>query len=492
MRKKAIIGLFGFVAGMTGCSSPTSTNGLSSDIGKVTVIFTDAPDQSAYRLVGGSQMPEETVNYVNRDTLSVRYIPRSVGNDTLTIPTFDGYAELWHKINGGDEALWLLKGGDSVSVTYDRHGRPHLESRLSDAHTRLYNLPWEDERAVQTKGYSLRFLVKDSRLNYIYKHLSTESRKLSAELVNQLRPAFLNIDSLSSVYQAYLNEFSHKLDSLSALGKLPEIYRKWFQKHYIEDGYELTEVLASDALLCYPSASRILRRYQAGHKSTETFDRIVQDTTLLPKAKANLLRMAVDGIQNGDYWMPYPDATIRTYTEEYIRQTGDSSVQVKAVNKPNATSVNGYTYDLALLGTDGKTYDFADVMKGFRGKVVYVDLWASWCAPCKSGMADALKLREAYQGKDVIFLYLAVDDREPGWRKEMKACRTDHLGINYLVLNTGESAFLKEIKHRLIPRFLLFDRQGTLVDTHAPRSGSPEIRPLLEKYLVEDKAEESL
>ena len=98
-------------------------------------------------------------------------------------------------------------------------------------------------------------------------------------------------------------------------------------------------------------------------------------------------------------------------------------------------------------------------------------------------MPAALKLREAYKGKDVIFLYLAINDRENAWRKEVNSCKTDYLGENYMILNTDESQFLKEINHKLIPRFLIFDRNGHLVDTDAPRAGDAEINDALNKYL---------
>ena len=450
------------------------------DKSKVTIIFTDAPDQSKDMLIGSTVFPEETINYINSDTLNVRYIPKSIGNDTLTIPTFGGYAELWHKVNGRDKVLWLLQGGDTVSITYNDKGRPYLKSIISDDNTRLYNLPWDDERATHSKtSYSLSFLIKDPTTRSIYERFSDNPQSIPNFFAN----AYFNIDSLQSIYNAYIDDFHAKLDSLTTLGEEHKLYAKWYERHYIENGWKLNDVLACDSLLRYPSGVKALYYYRNGEKSTKLFDKVENDTSLSRIAKENLLREAIVGIQNSDYWTALPNKVVAEYSERYIAITGDSSAKPFVVKKPNVTEVNGYTYDLVLLGLDGKQYDFSEILSRFKGKIVYVDLWASWCAPCKSGMPAALKLREAYKGKDVVFLYLAVNDRENAWRKEVKNCKTDYLGENYMILNTDESQFLKEINHNLIPRFLIFDRNGYLVDTDAPRAGDAKINDILGKLL---------
>ena len=116
--------------------------------------------------------------------------------------------------------------------------------------------------------------------------------------------------------------------------------------------------------------------------------------------------------------------------------------------------------------------------------MIYVDLWASWCAPCKAEMPAAKQLRESYKDKDVVFVYLAVNDKEQNWHQAIEDCQTDYLGDNYLVLNTATAALLNEIKFKTIPRLLLYDKNGELVDTDAPRPSSSQIQSLIDKYLA--------
>ena len=79
---------------------------------------------------------------------------------------------------------------------------------------------------------------------------------------------------------------------------------------------------------------------------------------------------------------------------------------------------------------------------------------------------------------------MAVNDKEQNWHQAIEDCQTDYLGDNYLVLNTATAALLNEIKFKTIPRLLLYDKNGELVDTDAPRPSSSQIQSLIDKYLA--------
>ena len=98
-------------------------------------------------------------------------------------------------------------------------------------------------------------------------------------------------------------------------------------------------------------------------------------------------------------------------------------------------------------------------------------------------MPEAKQLREEYKNKNVVFVYLAVNDKEQNWRKAVADCQTDYLGENYLVSNASSAALLKEIKFKTIPRFLLYDKDGKMADIDAPRPSSEQIRTLIDKYI---------
>ena len=129
---------------------------------QVVVIFQDCRDQRVASRFGGkiTAAGEKTISYVDADGQLVKYNPRSMGADTLVIPTYGGYAELMHLYAVEESIFWLLKGGDTVLVTVGAKGRPQLSSRNPE-NTWLYNLPWHDPRSIHANG-SLSWCTRKS------------------------------------------------------------------------------------------------------------------------------------------------------------------------------------------------------------------------------------------------------------------------------------------------------------------------------------------
>ena len=129
--------------------------------------------------------------------------------------------------------------------------------------------------------------------------------------------------------------------------------------------------------------------------------------------------------------------------------------------------------DFRAWDVDGKAYTVAD----FKGKYVYIDLWATWCGPCRREMPFLKQLEEEYKGRNITFLSLSTDARKADWLKMVKS--QPMTGIQ-LHLGTG-SRFQTAYKADGIPHFILLDPEGKIVNANMLRPSSPDIRSYLDR-----------
>ena len=128
---------------------------------------------------------------------------------------------------------------------------------------------------------------------------------------------------------------------------------------------------------------------------------------------------------------------------------------------------------------DGKTMKFSD----FKGKVVLVDVWATWCGPCKKEIPSLKQLEEEMHGKEVAFISYSVD-KPKDLEKWKKFVEDEKLGgVQLFGPADFSSPICTDYKINAIPRFLVFDKKGNIVTIDAPRPSDPKLKELLNKYL---------
>ncbi|MFD2940699.1 TlpA family protein disulfide reductase [Flavobacterium notoginsengisoli] len=146
----------------------------------------------------------------------------------------------------------------------------------------------------------------------------------------------------------------------------------------------------------------------------------------------------------------------------------------------------GLHKDVGQKGVDFSYNDINDkpvAFSDFRGKYVYIDLWATWCGPCKAEIPHMKKLEEDYHSKNIAFISLSLDRAKDlqKWKDFVK--KEDLKGIQLMADKDFESDIAKNYDVRSIPRFLLFDKEGKIINIDAMRPSEPELRVELDKLL---------
>ena len=115
----------------------------------------------------------------------------------------------------------------------------------------------------------------------------------------------------------------------------------------------------------------------------------------------------------------------------------------------------------------------------FRGKYVFIDIWATWCAPCKYEFPYLKKMEEECKNKDLVVISLSVDNPEHK-EKWLQMIENENLkGIQLLSDNALHPVFFRAYNVNAIPRFILLDKQGNVLEANAPKPSNPALHELL-------------
>jgi thiol-disulfide isomerase/thioredoxin len=119
----------------------------------------------------------------------------------------------------------------------------------------------------------------------------------------------------------------------------------------------------------------------------------------------------------------------------------------------------------------------------FKGKFVYIDIWATWCGPCVREIPFLQKLEEKYRDKNIVFVSISIDKQNDvdKWKKMVKDKELG--GVQLLADNDWNSDFVKAFGVKSIPRFILINPNGVIVHAVADRPSDPELIKELDKFL---------
>lgn len=114
-------------------------------------------------------------------------------------------------------------------------------------------------------------------------------------------------------------------------------------------------------------------------------------------------------------------------------------------------------------------------LESLKGKYVYIDVWATWCGPCRREIPSLQQVEQQYHGKNIEFVSLSIDTKKDyeKWRKFVEEKKLG--GIQLFADNDWNSKFVQEYAIEGIPRFILVDPNGNIVSADAPRPSDPKL-----------------
>ena len=138
-------------------------------------------------------------------------------------------------------------------------------------------------------------------------------------------------------------------------------------------------------------------------------------------------------------------------------------------------------WDKAAVGRPSPDFNGEDIngkqmsLRDFRGKYVYIDMWATWCGPCQKELPHLKKLEEKFHGRNITFVGLSIDADKAKWEARV---RSGELCGTQLHIGRG-SKFQTDYRITGIPRFILLDPNGRIVNPDMTRPSSEDTEKIL-------------
>lgn len=262
-------------------------------------------------------------------------------------------------------------------------------------------------------------------------------------------------------------------------------------KDYIDYYRQLSipELSKTCAILTYPNGLNLLGNvYYALLRS---------DTSITMQTLQEKLSNSTDILLTGNYiandtvkgeFMLENTARVKTYEgimdykEKYGKflVTEDQKRRFRQIiGKFDNNSKGHEAIDFKFRDINGKEVALSD----FKGKVVYIDVWATWCGPCKGEIPHLAKLEEEYaKNKEMVFMSVSIDQEKDidKWKAMVK--EKNMKGVQ-LFAGDRKDDISGPYKVKTIPRFMVVGKDGKIINSDAPRPSSGEIRAVLNAAL---------
>jgi thiol-disulfide isomerase/thioredoxin len=167
---------------------------------------------------------------------------------------------------------------------------------------------------------------------------------------------------------------------------------------------------------------------------------------------------------------------------DYFKKHNTDSVYAQQIRKLYAKKMVLASGNVAppfiCTDIDGKEVSLSD----FKGKIVYLDFWATWCGGCRMDMPYLKKLQSEYKDKNIVFVSISMNSNIKDWKDFINEKKME--GINLFIGNKGfDSEVARSYQVFGIPSYKLIDKEGIIIDAGAPRPSSDEIRKVINDLL---------
>ncbi len=366
---------------------------------------------------------------------------------------------------------WYIKANKGIQIIHFVKGED-LQLVLD------VSLPYPLRATGQNAGdFNFTSFLQDSINNYFVENKFLEKIRLK------------NIDSVLLYRKQFASFKLRVLKKYRTIHKMSDMYYNWLSAQYSYEPFErtLVENISNRDSLDDVTIAKIMEKgindeYAALHTNeyNDLIDFFIASKLTKSPNKSSLIHRfnfvadskILSGTTKDVYLSRFMAGLIKTPDSIYnpLFQKYDRIVHNIKMKRQVIDRRKDYQNPKNLQASiDGKTNALSDIFKKYKGKLIYVDFWASWCIPCRSEMPKAAILKEKLKWQPIVFLYFGYNDKEVAWLKARK--QLDIQGEHYLL----NEKMIKEVDEIFgingIPHYAIIDKNGNIINKRADRPG---------------------
>lgn len=139
-----------------------------------------------------------------------------------------------------------------------------------------------------------------------------------------------------------------------------------------------------------------------------------------------------------------------------------------------------------IITTQSDIISLENFIQKNKNKFIFFDMWATWCAPCLAERPFLNQHQLNYRADDIIFINLSIDKQRDVWAKWVFSNSTKS-EKHYLLLNKDSSRFYRVNNIDFIPRYIIYDKNGKIINSTVPSPSSDLFKPFIDSLLKENK-----
>ena len=223
----------------------------------------------------------------------------------------------------------------------------------------------------------------------------------------------------------------------------------------IEKEGKLADKMALDELINYQMKEIV-----------EIKEKPIKSFLLFKALRSQIAMKGIEGIDKNRNLFDNSNS-IKNY-EELINEMINTRTAIK-----RGTMANDFSYE----NVQGELVKLSD----FKGKFVFIDVWATWCAPCIKEMPYLKEIEKSFANEEIEFIAVSIDKDQEQWKNFI--AKNDLKGIQLIADKADESSIMRDYSIMGLPNYLLIDDKGALITVSALKPSSGKLKSFLEKEL---------